>query len=40
MDNGSVQIIEDDFGLIYHEECCSFILKFRSNFAVISFLSL
>ena len=29
MDDGSVQIIQDDSGLIYHEDCCSFILSFE-----------
>ena len=30
----------EGFGLIYRCKCCFSILKFRSNFAVISFVSL
>ena len=38
--DGCGEIVVKGFGLIYGCECCFSILKFRSNFAVISFVSL
>ena len=39
MDDGSVQIVEDDFALFYCGECCFSNLKFQGKFTVIPLFS-